>query len=95
MRANSSSLIRIEQPDGSAIEIQDCLLSDEPVMITAFQGATPTAVVNERRPLCLVADDRFTVAGTAFRRELPVHGDAFRPVHVRSESPRREPLACE
>src|SRR5687768_8588817 len=48
MRAKCSSLMRIERPDGSALEIQDCLLSDEPVMIQAFQGAPPSsAFVNE------------------------------------------------
>src|SRR5687768_15135622 len=51
MRANCPSLIRMERPDGSALEIQDCLLSDQPVMIPAFQGAPPSqAFVNEGGP---------------------------------------------
>src|SRR6185503_15019759 len=41
MRAVCTSLIRVERPDGSSTEVQDCLLSDEPVMIPAFQGVPP------------------------------------------------------
>ena len=42
MRATCTSLVRVERPDGSATEIQNCQLSDEPVMIPAFQGSPPT-----------------------------------------------------
>ncbi len=96
MRANCSSLIRIERPDGSAIEIQDCLLSDEPVMIPAFQGAPPNrAFVNGGGPCVWTSDYWFTVAGTdvsasSFRYTVTPSGR----VHVRSEYP-AEPLSCE
>ena len=96
MRANCSSLIRIEQPDGSAIELQDCLLSDEPVMIPAFQGAPPSqAFINEGGPCVWSSDYWFTVAGTdvaalSFRYTVTPSGH----VHIRSEYP-AEPLACE
>jgi hypothetical protein len=96
MRANCSSLIRIERPDGSALEIQDCLLSDEPVMIPAFQGAPPSrAFVNEGGPCVWSSDYWFTVAGTdvaarSFRYTVTPSGH----VHIRSEYP-AEPLACE
>jgi hypothetical protein len=96
MRANCSSLIRIERSDGSALEIQDCLLSDEPVMIQAFQGAPPSSsFVNEGGPCIWSSDYWFTVAGTdlaalRFRYTVTPSGH----VHVRSEYP-AEPLACE
>ena len=96
MRATCSSLVRIERPDGSAIEIQDCLLSDEPVMIPAFQGAPPSrAFVNGGGPCVWSSDYWFAVA------EIDVKAATFRytvtpsgHVHIRSDYP-AEPLACE
>ena len=41
MRANCAFAQRTERPDGSAVEIQSCTLSTEPVMIPAFQGEPP------------------------------------------------------
>lgn len=96
MRATCSSLIRVERPDGSSIEIQDCQLSDEPVMVPAFQGVPPTeAFILEGGPCAWHSDYWFAVA------ELDVMAERFRltvtpsgHVHVTSEYP-VTPLVCE
>jgi hypothetical protein len=41
MRANCEWVQRTTHPDGSAVEKMQCKLSDEPVMIPAFQGTPP------------------------------------------------------
>jgi hypothetical protein len=95
MRATCTSLIRVERPDGSSIEIQDCQLSDEPVMIPAFQGVPPSqAFILESGPCEWHSDYWFTVAG------LDVLAESVRltmtpsgHVHARSEYP-AVPLAC-
>jgi hypothetical protein len=95
MRATCTSLIRVERPDGSSIEIQDCQLSDEPVMVPAFQGAPPTqAFLLEDGPCMWHSDYWFTVAGLdvlAAHVRLTVTPSGH--VHVRSEYP-AAPLAC-
>jgi hypothetical protein len=96
MRAVCTSLIRVERPDGSSTEVQDCLLSDEPVMVPAFQGAPPAqAFLLEDGPCLWHSDYWFAVEG------LDVMAEHFRltvtpsgHVHVRSEYP-AAPLACE
>ena len=96
MRADCSGLIRIERPDGSAVEIQDCQLSDNPVMIPEFQGQPPRqAFVHEGGPCRWHSDYWFSVAGTdvlaaAFRYVVTPSGH----VNIRSEYP-AEPLVCE
>jgi hypothetical protein len=96
MRATCTSLIRVERPDGSSIEVQDCLLSDEPVMIPAFQGVPPSqAFLLEIGPCAWHSDYWFTVAGLdvlAARVRLTVTPSGH--VHVRSEYP-AAPLTCE
>jgi hypothetical protein len=96
MRANCTSLIRVERPDGSATEIQDCQLSDEPVMIPAFQGVPPkTAFLLEDGPCVWHSDYWFAVAGLdvmAERVRLTVTPSGH--VHATSEYP-AVPLACE
>jgi hypothetical protein len=96
MRATCTSLIRVERPDGSAIEIQDCQLSDEPVMIPAFQGVPPSqAFILEDGPCAWHSDYWFTVAGLdvlAERVRLTVTPSGH--VHATSEYP-AVPLACE
>ena len=96
MRATCTSLIRVERPDGSSIEIQDCQLSDEPVMIPAFQGVPPSqAFILEDGPCAWHSDYWFTVAGLdvlAERVRLTVTPSGH--VHARSEYP-AVPLACE
>ena len=95
MRATCTSLIRVERPDGSSIEIQDCQLSDEPVMIPAFQGVPPSqAFILEDGPCAWHSDYWFTVAGLdvlAERVRLTVTPSGH--VHARSEYP-AVPLAC-
>ena len=95
MRATCTSLIRVERPDGSSIEIQDCRLSDEPVMIPAFQGAPPSeAFLLEDGPCAWHSDYWFTVAGLDVLAEhvrLTVTPSGH--VHVTSEYP-PVPLAC-
>lgn len=96
MRATCSSLIRVERTDGSAIEVQDCQLSDEPVMIPAFQGVPPKeAFVLESGPCEWHSDYWFAVAGLdvmASTARLTVTPSGH--VHVRSEYPAVS-LACE
>jgi hypothetical protein len=96
MRATCKRLIRIERPDGSASEIQDCQLSDEPVMIAEFQGAPPSqAFVNEAGPCVWSSDYWFTVAGTDVQAEsLHYTVTPSGHVHARSDYP-AEPLDCD
>lgn len=64
MRATCTSLIRVERPDGSSIEIQNCRLSDEPVMIPAFQGVPPKQAFTLLDGPCVWHSDYwFAVAG--------------------------------
>lgn len=96
MRADCSSLIRIERPDGSATEIQDCQLSDRPVMIPVFQGAPPErAFVNAAPPCVWHSDYWFYKAGL----DVPAAGVQYTVtpsghVHAVSEYS-AQPLVCE
>jgi hypothetical protein len=96
MRAHCSQLIRIERPDGSASEVQDCQLSADPVMIPAFQGAPPTQAFILESGACEWFSDFWgntegiDVLASSFRYTVTPSGH----VHVRSEYP-AEPLACE
>jgi hypothetical protein len=96
MRANCSSLIRVERPDGSSTEVMDCQLSAEPVMIPAFQGVPPSqAFVLEGGACEWISDYWATTEGvlvlaSSFRYTVTPSGH----VHASSEYP-AEPLACE
>ena len=96
MRADCSSLIRVQRPDGSATEIMDCRLSSRPVMIPMFQGVAPTtAFVHEAGPCLWHSDYWFSVDGSdvlasSVRYTVTPSGN----VHARSEYP-ATPLACE
>jgi len=96
MRATCTSLVRVERPDGSSIEIQDCQLSDEPVMIPAFQGVPPKeAFLLETGPCLWHSDYWFAVAerdvmAASVRLTVTPSGH----VHARSEYP-AAPLTCE
>lgn len=96
MRADCSGLIRIERPDGSAVEIQDCRLSDSPVMIPDFQGQPPArAFLHEGGPCLWHSDYWFTVSGgdvlaASFRYVVTPSGH----VNIRSEYP-AQPFACD
>jgi hypothetical protein len=96
MRATCTSLIRVERPDGSAIEVQDCLLSDEPVMIPEFQGVPPSqAFILEDGPCAWHSDYWFTVAGLdVLAQSVRITVTPSGHVHATSEYP-AEPLACE
>jgi hypothetical protein len=96
MRAHCTQLIRVEQPDGSASEVQDCELSTEPVMIPAFQGVPPTRAFILEGGACQWFSDFWgntagiDVLASSFRYTVTPSGH----VHVRSEYP-AEGLACE
>lgn len=96
MRADCTSLIRVQRPDGSATEIQDCQLSDRPVMIPAFQGAPPSsAFILVDGPCAWHSDYWFNVNGSdvlasSLRYTITPSGH----IHARSEYP-AEPLTCE
>ena len=95
MRATCTRLIRVERPDGSSTEVQDCQLSDEPVMVPAFQGAPPQqAFIVEGGSCTWHSDYWFAVADLdvlAARFHLIVTPSGH--VHVRSEYP-ATPLDC-
>jgi hypothetical protein len=96
MRAHCSDLIRVERPDGSAIEVMNCELSDEPVMIPEFQGVPPTRAFVLDGPSCLWFSDYWAntqgtdVLAESFHYTVTPSGQ----VHARSEYP-AEPLDCE
>ena len=96
MRADCSSLIRIERPDGSATEIQDCLLSDRPVMIPEFQGVAPSRTFILTGPACEWHSDywfwtaELDVLASSISYTVTPSGH----IHARSEYP-AEPLVCE
>lgn len=96
MRADCIRLLRVERPDGSATEIQDCVLSDRPVMIPEFQGQPPDkAFVLSIAPCTWASDYWFYTAGVdvvAANGQLVVSPSGH--VHARTEYP-AEPLACE
>jgi|APFre7841882724_1041349.scaffolds.fasta_scaffold40490_1 hypothetical protein len=96
MRAHCSALVRVERPDGSAIERQHCQLSDEPVMIPAFQGAAPDRAFIRTGGSCSWTSDYWyitegiDVAAQSVRSIVTPSGHVF----VESEYP-AEPLVCE
>ncbi|HTE66106.1 MAG TPA: hypothetical protein VK736_07590 [Candidatus Binatia bacterium] len=96
MRADCAFVVRVEHPDGSARETQVCQLSDEPVMIPAFQGAPPTrAFIDLVGPCAWFSDYWFNKNGTdvlASSVRLLVTPSGH--VVVTSTYP-AEPLSCE
>jgi hypothetical protein len=96
MRADCSRLIRVERPDGSSTEIQDCVLSDRQVMIPEFQGEPPSQAFVLVGGMCQWFSDYWfntegvDVLAQSFRYTVTPSGH----VHVRSEYP-AEPLVCE
>ncbi len=95
MRVDCQLLVRVEAPDGSATETMVCALSDEPVMIPAFQGAAPdSAFIDVGGPCIWSSDYWWNVAGSE------VYASSFRvvvtpsgKVHARSTYP-AQPLDC-
>ena len=95
MRATCTSLIRIERPDGSSTEIQDCHLSDEPVIYPAFQARRPPGFILEAGRACGTPTTGSPFAGLdvlAERVRLTVTPSGH--VHATSEYP-AVPLACD
>lgn len=96
MRAECTFLVRVERPDGSAVETQVCTLSDEPVMVPEFQGAPPDQAFRlDGGPCTWTSDYWWNVANS------PVYADSFSYVVtpagvVRATSTYPAvPLACE
>ena len=96
MRADCSSLIRVQRPDGSSTEIQDCQLSARPVMIPDFQGLPPTtAFVLVDGPCNWHSDYWFNVDGSdVLASSLHYTITPSGHVHARSEYP-AVPLDCQ
>jgi hypothetical protein len=95
MRADCAFVQRVEQPDGSARETMSCDLSDEPVMIPAFQGVPPDTAVIYGGGACIWASDYW-----GNKAGLEVYADSFRvvvtpagKVHASSAYP-AQPLDC-
>lgn len=72
MRANCSRLVRVQRPDGSAIETQTCKLSAEPVMVPAFQGAPPEQAFRLNGGACTWTSDYWWTMTNS-----PVYADSF------------------
>jgi hypothetical protein len=65
MRADCAFVERVEFPDGSARETQQCTLSDEPVMIPENQGSAPATAFRHRTGPCeWVSDYWYAKNGT-------------------------------
>ncbi len=96
MRVDCSGLIRIERPDGSATEIQDCQLSDRPVMIPAFQGEPPSQAFVHSVPPCMWFSDYWFYRAGLDVLASSVHYTVTPSGHVHavSEYP-AQPLVCE
>lgn len=96
MRAECAFVVRVQFPDGSARETQQCTLSDEPVMIPENQGVAPdTAFHHSTGPCEWVSDYWFA------KNETIVYADSSRivvtpsgAVHATSTYP-AEPLDCD
>lgn len=96
MRAECAFLVRVERPDGSAVETQVCTLSDEPVMVPEFQGAPPDQAFRlDGGPCTWTSDYWWNVA------DSPVYADSFSYVVTPSGAVRAtstyaaEPAACD
>ena len=72
MRVECSFLVRVERPDGSAMETQVCTLSDEPVMVPEFQGVAPDQAFRLDGGPCVWTSDYWW--NTA---DSPVYADSF------------------
>lgn len=96
MRADCEWLIRVELPDGSARETMQCTLSDEPVMVPAFQGSPPDRPFQFGGGACLWASDYWWAA-----MEAVVYADSFSYVVTPSGIVRAsatypaDPLSCD
>jgi hypothetical protein len=96
MRADCTRLIRVERPDGSATEIQDCQLSDHPVMIPEFQGTAPRqAFIHTGPPCAWHSDYWFHTAGLdVLAASVQYTVTPSGHIHAVSEYP-AQPLVCE
>jgi hypothetical protein len=96
MRASCDWAQFVQRPDGSGIETLKCQLSNEPVMIPAFQGETPqVAFVHSGGPCLWTSDywsafDGAIVMASAFAYVVTPSGNVSITAHYPSE-----PLACE
>lgn len=95
MRVECSLLVRVERPDGSAVETQACTLSDEPVMIPERQGVPPDRSFRLSGGPCMWTSDYWWETA-----DMPMYSDSFSyvvtpsgRVHVTSTYP-AVPLAC-
>ena len=72
MRVDCAFVQRVQLPDGSAREVMQCTLSDEPVMIPEFQGVPPDRAVRYSGGACMWASNYwFAKAG------IIVYADSF------------------
>jgi hypothetical protein len=96
MRAECAWVQRVELPDGSATESQACDLSDEPVMIPAFQGSPPTRAFHNSTGPCQWTSDYWLAkdGSVVFASSVSYVVTPSGEVHARSWYP-AEPLVCE
>jgi hypothetical protein len=96
MRAHCAFVVRVERPDGSARETQVCELSDERVMIPAFQGVPPTNAFIDEGGACVWHSDYW-----AYKAGTDVLASSYRIVVTPSGQVMAtsiypaEPLVCE
>lgn len=96
MRATCEWTQFVQHPDGSGVESLRCQLSDEPVMIPAFQGEPPrTAFVHGVDP-CLWTSDYWLYRDESIVMAAAVHTVVTPSGHVTITAyyP-AEPLVCE
>jgi hypothetical protein len=96
MRTDCVFVQRTERPDGSATETQSCTLSDEPVMIPAFQGVPPAkALVVDSGPCLWISDYIANTSGDiVYATSAHVVVTPSGRVHATSDYP-ATPLTCE
>ncbi len=96
MRGDCSSLVRVQRPNGSAVEIQHCRLNNDPVMIPEFQGQLPTRTFVNSEGACVWSSDYWfnktgaDVLASSFWYVVTPSGHVF----AVSEYP-AQPLVCE
>jgi hypothetical protein len=96
MRAECSSLVRVQRSDGSAMETQICTLSDDPVMIPEFQGTPPQKAFQMDGGACTWTSDYWWNVA-----DSPVYADSFSYIVTPSGAVRAtstypaHPIACE
>lgn len=95
MRADCAFALLAQRPDGSAIELIKCRLSDDPVDVPEFQGTPPETVFIDAGGPCIWQSDYWAVkdGSTVFAERFEVVVTPSGGVSGRAEYP-PVPLDC-